>query len=174
MTYSLGHPVNLVASRLALDFVNTADWSSDGIVVHEKLANKADLSCWLDAVALPQAGQPSSLEGLWKFRNELRDVFVGERRANLASLQAELETIAVTGQRSIGKQPILGLIAASALSILSDPRELDRVKMCPGDDCGWLFVDETKNRRRRWCRMETCGNRAKAARHYKRTKQDNR
>ncbi|MBA2717102.1 MAG: CGNR zinc finger domain-containing protein [Propionibacteriales bacterium] len=37
--------------------------------------------------------------------------------------------------------------------------DLDRVKQCPGHDCGWMFVDTTG--RRRWCSMTSCGNRAK-------------
>jgi predicted RNA-binding Zn ribbon-like protein len=44
---------------------------------------------------------------------------------------------------------------------------LPRVKTCPGKDCGWLFLDISHNRSRRWCTMETCGNRAKARQHYR-------
>jgi predicted RNA-binding Zn ribbon-like protein len=43
--------------------------------------------------------------------------------------------------------------------------ELHRVHECAGPDCGWLFMDTSKNGSRRWCSMETCGNRAKARRH---------
>lgn len=43
-----------------------------------------------------------------------------------------------------------------------------RVRECPG--CGWLFLDRSKNRSRRWCSMRTCGNTAKARRHYRRRK----
>lgn len=43
--------------------------------------------------------------------------------------------------------------------------ELDRVRRCADPRCGRVFQDETKNGRRRWCDMATCGNRAKAARH---------
>lgn len=47
----------------------------------------------------------------------------------------------------------------------------DRIRECPGDGtCGWLFLDGTKNRSRRWCSMKTCGNRAKARRHYHRSR----
>jgi predicted RNA-binding Zn ribbon-like protein len=46
--------------------------------------------------------------------------------------------------------------------------ELDRVGRCADDRCGWLFLDTSRNRSRRWCSMEDCGNRAKARRHYKR------
>ena len=43
--------------------------------------------------------------------------------------------------------------------------ELVRVRRCADPRCGRVFQDETKNGRRRWCDMATCGNRAKAARH---------
>jgi predicted RNA-binding Zn ribbon-like protein len=58
---------------------------------------------------------------------------------------------------------ILGPITLSALGVLSQT-DLSRVKQCPGRDCGWLFVDRTKNRGRRWCEMQVCGNRAKQRR----------
>jgi predicted RNA-binding Zn ribbon-like protein len=47
---------------------------------------------------------------------------------------------------------------------------LDRVKECPGHACGWLFLDVSRSGTRRWCDMRTCGNRAKAAGHYARTR----
>jgi predicted RNA-binding Zn ribbon-like protein len=43
--------------------------------------------------------------------------------------------------------------------------ELPRVRRCASARCQRVFFDATKNRRRRWCDMATCGNRAKAARH---------
>ncbi len=49
--------------------------------------------------------------------------------------------------------------------------EVGRVRQCQSDDgCGWLFVDRSKNGARRWCSMAVCGNRAKARRHYERTR----
>jgi predicted RNA-binding Zn ribbon-like protein len=48
--------------------------------------------------------------------------------------------------------------------------DLGRLKECARDDCRWLFLDLSKNRSRRWCSMEQCGNRAKAQRHYERHK----
>lgn len=47
---------------------------------------------------------------------------------------------------------------------------LDRVSQCGDDQCGWLFIDTSKNRSRRWCNMNDCGNRAKARRHYSRVR----
>jgi predicted RNA-binding Zn ribbon-like protein len=47
--------------------------------------------------------------------------------------------------------------------------DVDRVRLCADDrGCGYLFVDTSRNRSRRWCSMESCGNRAKARRHYER------
>jgi predicted RNA-binding Zn ribbon-like protein len=58
-------------------------------------------------------------------------------------------------------------IARSAAELLTS-RQLAAVRECAGYDCGWLFLDVTKNRSRRWCDMTTCGNRAKGRRHYER------
>ncbi|MEP7087365.1 MAG: ABATE domain-containing protein [Gemmatimonadota bacterium] len=46
--------------------------------------------------------------------------------------------------------------------------ELVRVRRCADARCLHVFFDSTKNGRRRWCDMSTCGNRAKAARHRRR------
>lgn len=45
--------------------------------------------------------------------------------------------------------------------------ELDRIRECAAHDCTWLFFDESRNRSRRWCSMQTCGNRAKVDRFRK-------
>jgi predicted RNA-binding Zn ribbon-like protein len=46
--------------------------------------------------------------------------------------------------------------------------EPNSIRCCAGPGCGWLFHDTSPNKRRRWCSMESCGNRAKARRHYQR------
>jgi len=48
--------------------------------------------------------------------------------------------------------------------------ELGRVRRCADQRCQRVFFDNTKNGRRRWCDMATCGNRAKAARHREKLK----
>ena len=48
--------------------------------------------------------------------------------------------------------------------------ELGRVRRCADSRCPRVFYDNTKNGRRRWCDMATCGNRAKAARHREKLK----
>jgi predicted RNA-binding Zn ribbon-like protein len=62
---------------------------------------------------------------------------------------------------------LLWPLARSAGELLTSA-ELNRVRECGGDNCGWLFVDTSRNRSRRWCDMKSCGNRAKAQRHYQR------
>lgn len=57
---------------------------------------------------------------------------------------------------------------AAAELLLSD--DLALVRQCASSDCTWLFLDKTKNHRRRWCEMRTCGNRDKARRYYARKK----
>jgi len=44
------------------------------------------------------------------------------------------------------------------------------IRICEGEGCGWFFLDTSRNRRRRWCSMESCGNRAKARRFYHRSR----
>jgi predicted RNA-binding Zn ribbon-like protein len=61
-------------------------------------------------------------------------------------------------------EAILGPVSFSALTTLTQA-DLSRVKQCQGEKCGWLFFDATKNKSRRWCEMEVCGNRAKQRRH---------
>jgi predicted RNA-binding Zn ribbon-like protein len=46
----------------------------------------------------------------------------------------------------------------------------DRIRSCAHDSCVLHFFDTSRNGTRRWCSMATCGNRAKASRHYARSK----
>lgn len=166
MTYSSGSPVRLIAGRIALDFLNTANWSADGDVVQDKIETTADLDVWLAALDLAEAHWTGSVADLHGFRRELRGAFLGGRAPDLSAAFARLAAPTIARPADLRRQSLSGLLAASALSILADPRELSRVKTCPGTDCGWVFLDETKNARRKWCVMELCGNRAKATRHY--------
>jgi len=62
------------------------------------------------------------------------------------------------------------VIRSAADLLVSD--ELKRVKKCADPQCGWLFLDVSRNKSRRWCNMKDCGNRAKARRFYKRKKEE--
>ena len=64
-------------------------------------------------------------------------------------------------------RPVWPALASVGDLLVSD--DLKRLHECPGERCGWLFVDRSRPGTRRWCDMRTCGNRAKARRHYGRT-----
>ena len=52
--------------------------------------------------------------------------------------------------------------------VLPEPR--DRLRLCEGNNCAWLFLDRSKAGRRRWCDMAVCGNVAKSRRFQSREK----
>jgi predicted RNA-binding Zn ribbon-like protein len=68
-------------------------------------------------------------------------------------------------------EELLWPVASSAADLLRS-RLLARVKECRSDTCSWMFIDESRNRSRRWCDMSDCGNRAKARRYYQRHVRD--
>jgi len=77
----------------------------------------------------------------------------------------------VSRERSVSMAPdhLLVPIAESAAWLLEngDP---SLVRRCEGSSCVLVFYDTTRNRSRRWCSMEGCGSRAKAAAYYRRTR----
>jgi predicted RNA-binding Zn ribbon-like protein len=54
-------------------------------------------------------------------------------------------------------------VAVTAAVELLGQDPTTRLKQCPGDHCGWFFLDGTKRGNRRWCSMSDCGQEAKAA-----------
>ena len=58
----------------------------------------------------------------------------------------------------------VGWEIARAAGRLVVSHRLAQVRPCAAGDCGWWFVDDTKNRSRRWCDMKLCGNREKLRR----------
>jgi predicted RNA-binding Zn ribbon-like protein len=64
---------------------------------------------------------------------------------------------------------MLWLVVDSARELLTSDK-LDRLCECPGENCGWLFLDLSRNRSRKWCSMEDCGNVVKARRYYEKLK----
>ena len=59
---------------------------------------------------------------------------------------------------------LLWPIANSAVDLLVCG-DLAKVRECAADNCGWLFIDRSRNQSRRWCDMKICGNREKVRRH---------
>lgn len=60
------------------------------------------------------------------------------------------------------------VIWSAASLIVSE--EASRIRICGGPDCGWMYVDRSRNKLRRWCQMESCGTREKSRRRYQRTR----
>lgn len=50
------------------------------------------------------------------------------------------------------------------------PQPVERLRVCSGANCSWVFIDSSKAGRRRWCDMSVCGNVAKAQRFYARSR----
>lgn len=63
----------------------------------------------------------------------------------------------------------LYVVIKSAYDLLTKDM-LGRVKECGA--CGWLFLDQSKNKSRKWCSMESCGSNVKAKRYYHRHKKE--
>lgn len=92
------------------------------------------------------------------------------------SLSAALGKSEITAERkgyswawseeNIEAEKILWILAREAANLFTSG-DLKRVGECADDrGCGYLFIDTSRNHSRRWCSMESCGNRAKAKRHY--------
>jgi len=85
-----------------------------------------------------------------------------------------------SGSKSGGLQPTVpaaGLfdrvawsVARSATELLTSG-DLRNVHQCALETCGWLFLDVSKNKTRRWCAMKLCGNKAKV-RHHRATRRE--
>ncbi|HEY5195827.1 MAG TPA: CGNR zinc finger domain-containing protein [Solirubrobacteraceae bacterium] len=70
-----------------------------------------------------------------------------------------------------GPAGAIGVLLATAAFAMIDG-SWARLKICPGEDCGWAFYDHSRNQAGRWCSMAVCGGRAKARAHYRRRRAD--
>jgi predicted RNA-binding Zn ribbon-like protein len=137
-----------------------------------------------EAAADPDARR-RALGRTWGFRRALHDCFRAVvRRETPAEASIAFINAAITdappafllARRADGialaipagpPHDLLRPILVSALRLLASP-DLGRLRECAAERCGRLYLDHTKNRSRRWCDMDTCGNRAKARRHQAR------
>jgi predicted RNA-binding Zn ribbon-like protein len=60
-------------------------------------------------------------------------------------------------------------VARSAAELLTSAK-LGRVKICGGQGCGWMFLDESRNASRKWCESRDCGNRERVRQYLARKK----
>ena len=152
----------LIGGHLALDLVNTVTWRLDDRRRLDRLADPANLRRWLTATGLGPL-EPGAETELLQTRETayavLHPLAVGAQPAHtdLAELRSLIEN-AVRNAELVGPRPLTWRAGTVA----------DRVRQCGDDDCGWLFLDRSKNGSRRWCSSADCGNRARARRHYQR------
>ncbi len=123
------------------------------------IAAREDLYRIFSALAAGARPAPAELRGL----NRALPAALARLR-----LVADGERIGWTwsGPADAFDRPLWPVLRSAAELLTSDDRE--RVRECDSRTCSWLFLDCSRNRSRRWCDMKTCGNRAKARRHYRR------
>jgi predicted RNA-binding Zn ribbon-like protein len=182
--------------RLCLAMVNTVLWRRSGEPI-ERIETYADLATfvaragWLypDVLIAQAQAHPRkanlALDRAIRLRESLYDVFsdvaAGRQPADLDGLNSSLaeamqqtELVAEPhGVRLRWRNPVdLDLprwqMAASASAVLTSA-DVERLKQCPGESCGWVFIDESRNQSRRWCDSRECGNRERVRAHYRRT-----
>jgi predicted RNA-binding Zn ribbon-like protein len=185
------------SDNIALDFLNTCAYFK-GRGETDRLSTPEQVRDWLNSVD-PLASEidvetsPPVARLLFDEAHRLRDAIRAAVEARvrgaqmppriLYALNRVLEASCSTSQLvqhgerlTLIKQdpapaPLAALspiaLAAAALLTDADPR---RIRQCRSERCVLWFLDTSKNGRRQWCSMATCGNRAKAARHYKKQK----
>jgi len=106
--------------------------------------------------------QPPSAAALATFNQSL-----GEARGHMRLTTDEAAAHWTWDYDSNDLAQMLGPVAWSAVEVLQSADRAD-LRVCEGQDCDWMFLDTSRNHSRRWCSMQSCGNRAKAKRHYHR------
>jgi predicted RNA-binding Zn ribbon-like protein len=183
----------------AFDFLNTLELESGALT--ERLHTFDDAVSWLeDRRVLPEpdavrklgrtsAGASAALEKIIETRNALRNVAHSvaheetPARADIDEVNRALrsrEQIQLIpdaegcrlGHTHVGDplDDALARIAEPIVRKIGEGQD-ERFRICANDTCRWIFFDESRTGRRRWCDMATCGNRAKARRHRERAKQ---
>ncbi|MBH1933851.1 ABATE domain-containing protein [Streptomyces sp. AV19] len=174
--------------RVCVDFVNTRRdrWSTEES--RELLRRPEDLVAWFAAAgigsscrAVDDAVLAEAVELREAIDAGVRAVVAGEPfpgsaqrvlnvwLARAAERPARLEVrdgvpVLVPGVLPLDGRGALTRIAVDAAEVFGGDGR-DRLRICGGERCSARFLDNSAGRRRRWCRMATCGNRAKAAQH---------
>lgn len=159
----MADPRPLTGEPLAVDLLNTV-WV-DGGARHDLLEMPGGLGAW---------GHPDAdADGLRAAREAIRAALDGEADPINAVLAhgrigvrmgedgREERIVAVDDER--WRLPWL-----AAHNLLELDR--DRIRACAGHDCVLHFYDTSRTGKRQWCSMAGCGNRAKARRHYERSR----
>lgn len=184
-----------VAGNLALDFINTVAYRSDPERVKDHLQSPEDVRRWAHQAGLSddeaiRSGPPvrgGALRRVRTVREELFTIFRAIGRGEPIPANA-LRRIG-NAQRDCRAKQCLSIrggevrwiwrSSATCADFLLDPiltaatdllTSVSRglVRQCADEGCGWIFLDRSNARKRRWCSMADCGNRSKAREHYRR------
>ena len=184
-----------IAGNLALDFVNTVAYRADPGKKKDHLQDSEDVRRWVSQAKLPDraaitSGSPvgtAALRRIRAVREQLFAVFhaIASNEAipagTLAQLGSALHDCCVKRRLSIDGAEVrwtwrpgvrcmdyllYPVLTAATDLLTSASRGL--VRQCEDAGCGWLFLDRSNARKRRWCSMADCGNRNKARQHYRR------
>ncbi|WP_327091460.1 ABATE domain-containing protein [Nonomuraea sp. NBC_01738] len=159
-----------ISGNLGLDFAGTMQHRRSDR--RELLSGPADLGRWLvEAAVLDAPPHVVSLEPALALREAIYDLATPSRTAAAARdvvnrvAAAPPVTVRLTAdgvQRMGDLDAALSTVARSAVELLGGPA-LAGVRECGDEHCTRLYVDTSRARSRRWCDMQVCGNRAKAA-----------
>jgi predicted RNA-binding Zn ribbon-like protein len=172
---------------LCLDFANTRYWRGQAAPT-ETLNAPADLAGWARAPKAPTGKEFEAALGLRETIHRLFDTHAqGKSPAprDLETLNAALAAAPARKTLKRGREgyewdvdmkagtalSLLAPILWSAGDLLAGPR-LGKVRRCANPECLYLFLDDSRAGKRRWCSMSSCGNRAKARRHYHKSRED--
>jgi len=167
----------LVGEPLALDLVNT-QWVERG-QERDLFDEPAGVRAWLDEHELATPDTAAAEGPLRQARAAVRAVLERPGRPSEDALNAVLArgTTRVVLVGGVARQepdvdPAWSPAWLSALAYVDLLRARpDRIRRCAHPACVLYFYDTSRNGTRRWCSMEGCGSRVKAARHYGRTRQ---
>lgn len=176
-------PHRFSGGALALDVANSVILRADPDKRVDRFAAPEHLAAF-PAAAEVRCAERDDFPRLGPVRSENKSLFLDLREkvdafyrlkacdgrddpALLAELLEAIARILRAHPAPITPEPIDLATARSALRLIAMP-EPERLKICP--NCGWLFIDRSKNKSRAWCDMAVCGNRAKARLHYQRKK----
>ncbi len=169
-------PRPLTDEPMSMDLLNTT-WV-DAAGPHDLLADLPGLQVWLAAHGLERAPLAEATRtALVRAREALRRHVADRTGAEeLNDLLARGALVRALGERG----PLTRVVVDDpadlpAWTSVEDylqllARDASRVRRCAGHRCVLHFYDTSKRGDRRWCSMAGCGNRAKAARHYSRSR----
>ncbi len=145
----------------------------------ERLREPEDLSRWLQeaqVVDAPVAVSPDQLREARALREAIYRLFVSAHSAAAATpddvglvnhraagggdFLVLMGDGRLSSRRADGVEDALRSLAREAVELLGGPLR-DRIRECGREDCGLLFLDESRARNRRWCSMDSCGSRSK-------------